>query len=125
MPSPKYTDKLTEKAAALREDGLSYTAIAERTGMSASAVYYHCLKLGADHPTQCENPPPWTGPMEIKRGNHVLRRFTAEEDKRILKMELEGSPVAEIARALGRRSNSVKGRLMTLARREARAEVAA
>jgi len=123
MPSPKYTDELTEKAAALREDGLSYTAIAERTGMSPSAVYYHCLKLGADHPTHCDNPAPWTGPMEIKRGNHVLRRFTAEEDKRILKMELEGSPVAEIARALGRKSNSVKGRLMTLARRDARAEV--
>lgn len=125
MAAPKYSRKQIEQAAALRETGLTYSAIADRTGMSEGAVYYHCLRLGADHPKLADAPTRWSGPMVLKRGNHVLRRFTPEEDQRILDMELAGSAVADIARALGRKPNSVKGRLMTLARRDTRAEVAA
>jgi hypothetical protein len=50
-----------------------------------------------------------------------VRKFTPEEDAKITEMELAGFKRAAIARALGRKSNSVLGRQMTLARREERA----
>jgi hypothetical protein len=54
-----------------------------------------------------------------------VRRFTAEEDALLLQMEANGARYCEMCRALGRRHNSIIGRLATLARRDARAEDAA
>jgi DNA-directed RNA polymerase specialized sigma24 family protein len=50
-----------------------------------------------------------------------VRRFTTEEDDWIVEYELRGYSHAEIGRRLGRKPNSIKGRLATLARREERA----
>ncbi len=58
------------------------------------------------------------------RNGHPVRRYSAEDDAKLLAMEAEGKRIAEMARALGRQSNSVRARLMTLARHEARAEAA-
>lgn len=124
MPAPKYSQETLDEAARLRETGLSLTRIAEQLSMSPGAVYWHCLRLGADAPKAKPLSARALGPAEMRRGNHVLRRFTAEEDARLLEMEATGARVFEIARALKRKPNSVRGRMMTLARHEARQEEA-
>ena len=65
-------------------------------------------------PTTCP------GPVEMKRGNHVVRRFTPEEDALLLTLEAEGLSYTEIGRRLERPHTSISGRLMTLARHEER-----
>ncbi len=124
MAHRKYSDHQITSAADLREQGQSIDKIAQRVGMSASSVYWHCLRLGADSP-RAKGMPRNVGNMVVKRGNHVVRRFTPEEDRQIVQMEADGCRLSEIARKLGRRRNSILGRLMTLARHEARAEEAA
>lgn len=53
-----------------------------------------------------------------------MRAFTPDEDARLLAMEAEGVKRSVMARRLGRKPNSVRGRLMVLARHEARREAA-
>jgi len=114
----KYTEEQINKAAEMREDGKTYPQIAEALGMSHGAVYWHCLSLGAISP---KAPPKRSvGPLVVKRGNHVVRRFTPEEDETLLKLEAEGKTLTEMSRAIDRRTNSVKGRLLTLGRIEER-----
>lgn len=122
MPAPKYPPELLEQAAALREQGMSFGEISQKLNMSRGAVYWHCLRLGADLPNGHEFLGAYHGPTVMKRSNHVVRRFTPEEDRKLIEMELAGATIAEISRALGRRHNSVLGRFMTLARRDARLE---
>ncbi len=52
----------------------------------------------------------------------MVRRFTVEEDAQLLGLEKAQLKVSEMARLLGRPANSIRGRLMTLARRDAREE---
>lgn len=120
MPAPKYSQETVTRAAELRELGMPKAAIARQLGMSVGAVDYHTLRLGADVPPDRQYPLGQRGPDSMRRGNHVVRRFSAEEDNRLLEMEATGIPLSEIARALGRKRNSVAGRLMTLARHEER-----
>lgn len=120
MAAPKYDRETIDKMTDLRERGNSYQAIANRLGMSLGAVYWHCLRLGVEKPGTPKNKTN-IGPMQVKRGNHVVRRFTREEDDRIQEMAIAGKNNSEIARALGRKPNSIKGRLLTLARRDERA----
>lgn len=120
MPPRKYTDALIGRAAVLREEGKSIRAIAERLGMSRGAVYWHCLRLGADSPNVRNNVLVTQGPLVIERGNHRVRRFTPEEDRILIEMDLAGARVSEMARRLNRPHNSGTGRLMTIARHEER-----
>lgn len=120
MTSRKYPEELTERAAEMRESGATLAQIALRLDMSIGAVEYHCLRLGADSPKPM--PPMPVGPMKVMRGGHVLRRFTPEEDRVLIQMDTAGALQCEMAAALGRPHNSVKARLMALARAEARAE---
>jgi len=124
MPAKKYSDDLLDQAASLRETGMPYAKIAKRLCMSHGAVYWHCLRLGADSPKKQPNRPLNLGPMEVDRSGHKVRRFTEEEDRKLVEMDLAGAKRCEMARALGRKHNSIKGRLMTLARHEARLEQA-
>ena len=124
MPARKYSDATLNKAAELREEGLSISKIAARLGMSPGAVHWHCLRLGADLPDVDTRRPVPPQPMVVQRGNHKVRRFTPDEDRRLVEMDLRGIGVSEMARRLGRKHNSVIGRLMTLARNEAREEAA-
>ena len=64
------------------------------------------------------------GPAIVRRGDHIVRRFTEKEDALLLELEAQNLNYSEIARRLDRRRNSIVGRLATLARREARAEAA-
>jgi hypothetical protein len=125
MPARKYPDKLIDEAARLRETGMSAKAIGKRLGMSASAVSFHCLRLGADSPNTVGNIPDPKGPMVVARGNHQVRRFTPEEDRLLIDMDVAGAKVCDMAKKLDRKPNSVRCRMMTLARRETRAELAA
>ncbi len=122
MPAPKYTQDQFDEMAALRKQGLSHRAIGVRLGMSASAVSWHCLRLGADSPNTKTNLPANGGPMSCTRNGVFVRRFTKEEDRKLLGMEATGASVAQMAKQLGRRWNSTRGRLMTLARHQERAE---
>lgn len=119
MPAPKYSEETLEKMTAMRERGSSYQAIANRLNMSLGSVYWHCLRLGVEKPGQPKIKGN-IGPMTVQRGDHVVRRFSPQEDERLQEMALAGETVSEIARTLNRKHNSVKGRLMTLARRDER-----
>jgi DNA-binding NarL/FixJ family response regulator len=107
----------------MREQGKTYGQIARAIKCSDSAVSWHCLRLGAESPKSKHQS--WSGikgPVLMKRGEFVVRRFTPEDDERLLQLEASGLRICEIARQLKRRHNSVKGRLMTLARRDERRE---
>lgn len=118
MPARKYSEETVAECCRMREAGATVEAIALALGMSIGAVNYHCLRNGADTPLRRFGTP--QGPRIVARGNHVVRRFTPDEDATILRMELEGATVSEIGRALGRSHNSIIGRQMTLARIEER-----
>ena len=124
MPGRRFTDAQREQMAERREAGDSYAKIGRRFGYSASNVYWICLALGADHPKARLSPVTAPGPSVVQRGDHAVRRFSPDEDARMLALAAEGQGNAAIGKALGRPANSIRGRLMTLARREARAEAA-
>jgi hypothetical protein len=105
----------------MRERGLSCRRIGEILGgISPGAIAWHCLRLGADPPKAKPLSAMIRGPMVVTRGNHQVRRFSPEDDAKLLEMAARGAKNAEICRALNRKNNSVAGRLMTLARREER-----
>jgi hypothetical protein len=113
-----YTDDQINRAVELREKGWGYEAIAEEVGMTAASASYHCVRLGAELPKPTRLRP--NGKRVVQRGKHVVRRFTPEEDQKILAMAAAGDRVSDIANAIGRKINSVIGRIRTLARYEER-----
>ncbi|GEP09876.1 helix-turn-helix domain-containing protein [Methylobacterium gnaphalii] len=121
----RLTEADRERIATMREAGKSCGQIAAAIGCSISAVSWQCLRLGAEppHPQRLKEVP--TVPGSVRRGNHIVRRFTADEDAKLVELEAEGLTTAEISRRLGRPPNSVLGRIMTLARRDARMEASA
>jgi hypothetical protein len=44
----------------------------------------------------------------------VIKRWTAEEDQRLLALKLDGKPIAVIAKKLGRTETAVTDRLIIL-----------
>lgn len=123
MAERRFSEADYEHMAELRERGLSIGQIARRFDCSQGLVQWQCLRLGADPPNAKPLPDAVSGPLVVRRGDHEVRRFTPEEDAKLLAMEMESLPLA-MARRLRRAPNSVRGRLMTLARREARREPA-
>lgn len=121
MRSRRLTPEDVDRIAAMRERGLTSGQIARELDCGIKTVEWHCLKLAVDPP----NPKPLRlnhhlrNPV-VRRGHHVVRAFTPDEDARLVALRLEGRRLADIARALGRKENSIRGRLMTLARREER-----
>lgn len=118
---PNLTREEIDRAIELREQhGWSVPRCARAIGCSASALDYHFLKLGVDGPAPPPLSPVPTEPVAQRRNGRIVRRFTVAEDAELLDLESQGVRVNEIARRLGRRPNSVRQRLMTLARREER-----
>jgi len=122
MPARKVTEEQRDEIAGLKEAGLSSPEIARRMGLSKGSVDYACMLRGADNPAHTFRAIPSSGPMVVKRGNHTVRRFTEKEDMLLIALDLEGVSISEIGRRLDRKPNSISGRLMTLARRDARVE---
>lgn len=125
MAGRKYTEQQVDEAMAMRERGLSFGQIARKTGMNAASVEWYCLFTGAELPGPPKPHVTTGGPMQYMRKGHLVRRYTPEEDEIILRMSLEGVPRVDIAAKVGRKPNSVKTRLATLARIEARQEAMA
>lgn len=123
---PPLTEEQLELIADLTEDRrFTASQIARLVGCSEGSVGWAQLKLGVDrHPTKPLPPVP-TEPVVMRRGGHVIRRFTQADDKQLLDLEAKGLNPHRIAKAMGRRHNSIVGRLRTLARRDARAEAIA
>lgn len=124
MAARRFTIEQHEGMAAMREAGRSYGQIALAFGCSESTAYWICLKLGADLPDAKPLQPRAAGPAVVQRGDHAVRRFTAEDDAQLLALASEGKGYSAIGKLIGRRPNSVRARLMTLARHEARSEAA-
>lgn len=127
----RHDRRLSEEHVALvcemRERGKSLGTIRNALAVkgveiSESAISYYCLINGADLPPERRQPSRATPGMVIPRGNHVVRRFTEEEDETLRRMELSGCSYSAIAKHLKRPRNSITGRLATLARLDARAE---
>lgn len=124
MPGRRITVEQRVEIAERREAGESYAALAKAFGCSHSNVRWICLMLGADRPGAKPLSTIAPGPSTMRRGDFVVRRFTAEDDAWLLVLEAEGKNPSEIGRALGRPPNSIRGRLATLARHDARSEAA-
>jgi hypothetical protein len=122
MRRPNLTMEQKEFAATKREAGWSHARIARQLGVSPGSVAWHCLKVAADPPKAKPIDATMRGPALYDRNGKPVRRFTPEEDQQILTMRLAGKTPTQIGRALKRRHNSIVGRLMTLARHEARLE---
>lgn len=109
----------------MRERGRTYGTIARVIGCSDSTVSYHCMRLAIEPPKPRNLPDFTSRPAVVMRNGYAVRAYSAEDDARILAMDAEGKSDSEMGRALGRRAHSVRQRLRTLARRDARAEACA
>ena len=123
---PNLTQDELDRIVAMREKGYGYAVIGKTIGCSPGAVSWHCARLGVE-------PPKIQWPLRVlrvgsnlpttyERKGRTVRLFTPEEDQTLLQMREDGHSITEICKKLDRRSNSVIGRLMALARREARNE---
>lgn len=124
MGRKRFNDADYERMAEMRERGLSCAQIGILLGCSTELVSWTCLKLGADPPNAKPLRDCIVGPAVMARGDHLVRRFTPDDDALLIGLESEGLNPSQIGRRMGRAPNSVRGRLMTLARREARRELA-
>jgi IS30 family transposase len=119
----KLTPAEIEKIGELRERNWTHAAIATEIGCSEGSVSWCCLREGFEpskpYPLASGRPA-----APYQRSTGTVRPFTEEDDARLLAMEADGATESEIAKALGRRHNSIRGRLMTLARRAERQEAA-
>lgn len=120
----RLTDAQHQEIAARHEAGESHSRIAQAFGCSWSNVNQICLKLGATPPNARPLTSTAPGPSQIVRGGRILRRFMPDEDARLSSMEADGQTDSAIGRALGRHPSSIRIRRMTLARHDARSEVA-
>lgn len=121
------SDEQIEEMAFMREEGVSLVAIAAHftktgTPISDRALHWQCLRVGADSP-----PEKWSKlfqpTKQYFRNGHLVRPFTPEDDALLLALDLQGFNQSVMARRLSRKPNTIKGRLMTLARRDARREI--
>jgi hypothetical protein len=116
----------------LRAKDWSFSRIARKLSagkdkpVHPGAVGWICLRHGFEmsRPHPSLKPVP-DRPIAYRRGGHEVRRFTAAEDSELTALDAEGLCYAEIGRRLGRKRHCIEQRLMTLARREARAETQA
>jgi hypothetical protein len=120
---PNLTAEQKEFCAEKREAGWSYLRIARKLGVSQGSVSWHCLQMGADPPNARPIDKTIRTPLIAMRNGKPVRRFTPEDDARLTAMSMAGKGDTQIGRALGRRPNSIRGRLMILARHEARDEL--
>lgn len=120
---PALTEAERDRIIEMREAGRTMGQIARRIGCSVGSVAWLLLKAGVDPHADRPLPPIPTEPVIHIGPRRSFRRFTAAEDARLLALEAQGLSLHRIALALGRRRNSIEGRLNTLARRAARAEI--
>ena len=118
-------DDQIDEMAELREQGKTAREISEHFAakgvkVTAASISWQCLRVGADIPIERRKT---FKPAEkpYNRSGRPVRPFTENEDEQLRALDAEGLRHAEIGRRLQRKPNSIKGRLMVLARHEARA----
>lgn len=122
MGARNLTDDEWTAVAIRYEAGEKPRLIADSLDISIGSLNWNMLRLGADKPNAKPLPSQARGPVVVKRGKFEVRHFSADEDTKIKAWSTEGLGNTAIGRRIGRRPNSVKGRLMTLARHDARNE---
>jgi len=120
MPAPTLTQDQIDLAVEMRERGRSCRQIALRLGVHVSTISWRMLVLGIDPPKVRRLDPVPVGPTSVLRNGTPVRRFTRDEDQRLLALVDQGLSRAQVAKHLGRQRNSVVARLLTLQRRQAR-----
>lgn len=129
MPGKRIlSDAQLVEMAELREQGWKYHRISRHfakagTAISVNALHWQCLRMGADVPPE-QRRSGQQRDLPYRRGGHIVRPFLPDDDALLRQLDMEGVNACEIGRRLGRKQNSIRGRLMTLARRDARAEEA-
>ena len=88
---------------AMRERGLSYGQISQKTGLNINTVQYWCYEHGI------------IGPNDFVR---MSKRYPPEIDAMILRLRMKGESVSKIARIICKPRTSVRSRLRTLARHQ-------
>lgn len=125
----RLSDAQIDEMASLRERGWGVANIARHfteagTPISAGAIGWQCLRVGADAPPRLRGKSSQPSSPFV-RGKHLVRPYSSEEDARLREFDRQGVTVAEMGRRLDRKENSIRGRLLTLTRRDTRAEEAA
>lgn len=122
------SDQQLEEMVALRERGWGSSRIAAHftntgTPVSVGSINWQCLRLGAEPPPRLRATIPSQKALKpYRRNGFAVKRFSPEDDQVLRDLDAKGARVSEMARKLDRPANSVRGRLFTLARHEARAE---
>ena len=118
------TEEQIDQICELREDDPqgrhTWDYIAAVVGCSRQQARYWGRQRGAIGPRDLAAPPSNFPPV-VRRGNHVVRRFT-EEEKQALRIAQEQAPrptYARLARELRRPPNSIRAFYQMEARREA------
>jgi hypothetical protein len=119
---PKLTEEQWQDVAARYEAGEKPKALRAAYNISAGLMNWNMLRLGANPPGAKQLTQLAPGPMIVRRGNHVVRHFSGDEDRLIEQLATQGLSDTEIGHRSGRKPNSIRGRLMTLARQAARRE---
>lgn len=109
----KLTTEQVDEMAELREAGWSYARLSERYSVSAGAIHYRCLRVGAKSPRSQGARRDLVGGYGKGFGG-ITRRFSVAEDNKLLELARAGVKVAEIARKIERAPTSVRIRLLTL-----------
>jgi hypothetical protein len=128
MGKPVITEAHVDRIVELGEAGKSDEFIVGRlkhefgVNVSASAVHWHRIKHCAEPADRTRVPPVPTEPRIERRGDHIVRRFTQAEDAELLALEAQGLNDNQIGKRIGRRPNSVRGRLLILSRHADRRE---
>lgn len=122
------SDEQIDEMCALREKGWGTARIAEHftaagTPISEGSVSWQCLVNGADVPPRLRGKSTQAS-APYRRNGKLVRPFSAGDDALLRVLDMQGFPIATIARRLDRQPNSIRGRLATLARKDARAEEA-
>lgn len=90
--------------------------LAREAGVSRQTLRWHCLRAGVRLSARLLGP---VDGQPYLRNGHLVRRFTAEEDALVKELDQQGLGPKAIGDRLGRRCNTIIGRLATLASYEA------
>ena len=123
MMAYKLTDQQVVEICVKREAGAKLGELAKAYGVTESAIYWRCLRNGAERP---EGPSQRPKPRStVRRNGHAVNMYTPEEDALILALTSQDYGPAAVARVLTKRwpdrprkPHSIVGRLATLARWE-------
>ena len=116
------TQHQIDRICEMRERGLSYGQIGIAVGCKPGTVNWHCLRLAIESPRQSKIGLRRT--TIYRRDGVIVRAFSPSDDRKILSLSLQGVKASDIAERLDRATSSIRNRLMTLARIDARRELA-